>query len=391
MLIDEIREELEQLRNAELFRSRNNIEAVNKSRVLVDGNWLLNFSSNDYLGISQNKIVKSSIINSIKKYGNGSGASHLLSGHFVPHNNLEIDAAKMIRMEKSLFFSTGYMANLAAVGALCNRNSIIFSDKLNHASLNEAAKLSRAKLVRYHHLDLNHLEKLIKNNLIKRKLILTDGVFSMDGDIADIPGLVYLCKKYDATLYIDDAHGYGVLGNSGQGIIEYYEDKGLISKESRDVIIYMFTLGKSIGVSGALLCGRSDVIEYCVQKSKPYIYTTAAPPYIASGVISSMSLIGKDIKLREKLKSLIKLFRSKIINKSALTNSQTPIQPIIINDIKKAISVSSQLRALGYLVPVIRPPTVPAGTSRLRISISALHSKKDIIKLTSVINSLLPE
>ena len=391
MLIDEISAELEQLRNAKLFRSRNSIEAVNKSRVLVDGNWLLNFSSNDYLGISQNKIVKSSIINSIRKYGNGSGASHLLSGHFGPHNTLEIEAAKMIRMEKSLFFSTGYMANLAAVGALCNRNSIIFSDKLNHASLNEAATLSRAKLVRYHHLDLNHLEKLIKNNLIKRKLIVTDGVFSMDGDIADIPGLVYLCKKYDATLYIDDAHGYGVLGNSGQGIIEYYEDKGLISKDSREVIIYMFTLGKSIGVSGALLCGKREIIEYCVQKSKSYIYTTAAAPYIASGVISSMSLIGKDIKLREKLKLLIKLFRSKIINKSALTDSQTAIQPIIINDLKRALSVSSQLRALGFLVPVIRPPTVPAGTSRLRISISALHSKKDIIDLTSVINSLLPE
>ena len=391
MLIDEISAELDHLRDAELLRSRNNIEAVNNSRVLVDGNWLLNFSSNDYLGISQNKIVKSSIINSVKKYGNGSGASHLLSGHFDPHNKLEIEAAKMIRMEKSLFFSTGYMANLAAVGALCNRNSIIFSDKLNHASLNEAAILSRAKLARYNHLDLNHLEKLIKNNLIKRKLIVTDGVFSMDGDIADVPGLVYLCKKYDATLYIDDAHGYGVLGKGGQGIIEYFEDQGLINKESRDVIIYMATLGKSIGVSGALLCGKREVIEYCVQKSKPYIYTTAAPPYIASGVISSMSLIGKDIKLREKLKSLINLFRSKINNKSALTNSHTPIQPIIINDLKKAISVSSQLRTLGFLVPVIRPPTVPAGTSRLRISISALHSKKDIIELTSFINSLLIE
>ncbi|MDC0423550.1 aminotransferase class I/II-fold pyridoxal phosphate-dependent enzyme, partial [Methylophilaceae bacterium] len=196
---------------------------------------------------------------------------------------------------------------------------------------------------------------------------------------------------YDATLYIDDAHGYGVLGKGGQGIIEYFEDQGLINKESRDVIIYMATLGKSIGVSGALLCGKREVIEYCVQKSKSYIYTTAAPPYIASGVISSMSLIGKDIKLREKLKSLINLFRSKINNKSALTNSHTPIQPIIINDLKKAISVSSQLRTLGFLVPVIRPPTVPAGTSRLRISISALHSKKDIIELTSFINSLLIE
>ncbi|MDG2253249.1 MAG: 8-amino-7-oxononanoate synthase [Methylophilaceae bacterium] len=391
MLLDEISEELDQLKNAQLFRSRNNIDAVNNSKVLIDGNWLLNFSSNDYLGISQNKVVKSSIINSLRKYGNGSGASHLISGHFTPHNNLEIEAAKMIKMEKSLFFSTGYMANLAVIGSLGNRNSVIFSDKLNHASLNEAAILCRGKLVRYHHLDLNHLETQIKNNLTKRKIIVTDGVFSMDGDIADIPGLVYLCKKYDATLYVDDAHGYGVLGSNGQGILEYYEDQELITKESKDSIIYMFTLGKSIGVSGALICGKKEVIEYCIQKSKSYIYTTASAPYIASGVISSMNLIRKDTKRREKLKSLIELFRSKIINKSALTPSMTPIQPIIINNLKKAISVSSQLRALGFLVPVIRPPTVPAGTSRLRISISALHSKKDIIILTSVINRLLSE
>ena len=389
MLLDEINEELYQIKNSQLFRSRNNIDAINKSRVVIGGNWLLNFSSNDYLGISQNKIVQSSIINSLKEYGNGSGASHLISGHFRSHNNLEIQAAKMIGLERSLFFSTGYMANLAAVGSLGNRNSIIFSDKLNHASLNEAAILSRAKLLRYNHLDLNHLENLIKGSLIKRKIIVTDGVFSMDGDIADIPGLVYLCEKYHASLYIDDAHGYGVLGSSGQGILEYYEDQGLISNQSKNFIIYMFTLGKSIGVSGAMLCAKKEVIEYCIQKSKPYIYTTAAPPYIASGAITSMNIIKNDIRLRKKLNSLIELFRLKIFNKSTLTSSKTAIQPIVINDLKKAISISSQLLKLGFLVPVIRPPTVPAGTSRLRVSISALHTKKDIISLASTINALL--
>jgi 8-amino-7-oxononanoate synthase len=389
MLLDEINEELYQIKNSQLFRSRNNIDAINKSRVLIGGNWLLNFSSNDYLGISQNKIVQSSIINSLKEYGNGSGASHLISGHFRSHNNLEIQAAKMIGLERSLFFSTGYMANLAAVGSLGNRNSIIFSDKLNHASLNEDAILSRAKLLRYNHLDLNHLENLIKGSLIKRKIIVTDGVFSMDGDIADIPGLVYLCEKYHASLYIDDAHGYGVLGSSGQGILEYYEDQGLISNQSKNFIIYMFTLGKSIGVSGAMLCAKKEVIEYCIQKSKPYIYTTAAPPYIASGAITSMNIIKNDIRLRKKLNSLIELFRLKIFNKSTLTSSKTAIQPIVINDLKKAISISSQLLKLGFLVPVIRPPTVPAGTSRLRVSISALHTKKDIISLASTINALL--
>ena len=389
MLLDEINEELDQLENNHLFRLRNNIEAVNKSSVLIDGNWLLNFASNDYLGISQNKIVQSSIINSLKKYGNGSGASHLISGHFVSHNILEIEAAKMTGFESGLFYSAGYMANIGAIGSLCNRNSLIFSDKLNHASLNEAAILSRAKLIRYNHLDLDHLEKLIKGNLTKRKIIVTDGVFSMDGDIADIPGLVYLCEKYDATLYVDDAHGYGVLGGSGQGIIEHYEDEGLLSNEARKLIIYMFTLGKSIGVSGAMLCGKREVIEYCIQKSKPYIYTTAAPPYIASGVITSMNIIKKDMKLREKLKLLIELFRQEIKNKKNLTSSKTAIQPIVINDLESAITISSQLLELGFLVPVIRPPTVPAGTSRLRVSISALHTKKDIINLASTINSFL--
>ncbi len=389
MLLDEINEELDQLENNHLFRLRNNIEAINKSSVLIDGKWLLNFASNDYLGISQNKIVQSSIINSIKEYGNGSGASHLISGHFKPHNNLEIEAAKMIGLEKSLFFSTGYMANLAAVGSLCNRNSVIFSDKLNHASLNEAAILSRAKLIRYNHLDLDQLEKIIKDSSIKRKIIITDGVFSMDGDIADIPGLLYLCKKYDATLYVDDAHGYGVLGSSGQGILEHYEDQGLLSNESRNFIVYMFTLGKSIGVSGAMLCAKKEVIEYCIQKSKSYIYTTAAPPYIASGAITSMNIIKKDMKLREKLKLLIELFRQEIKNKKNLTSSKTAIQPIVINDLESAITISSQLLELGFLVPVIRPPTVPAGTSRLRVSISALHTKKDIINLASTINSFL--
>jgi len=389
MLLDEINEELDQLKNSQLFRSRNNIDAINKSRVLIGGNWLHNFASNDYLGISQNKIVQSSIINSLKKYGNGSGASHLISGHFNSHNNLEIEVAKMIGLERSLFFSTGYMANLAAVGSLCNRNSVIFSDKLNHASLNEAAILSRAKLIRYNHLDLDHLETLIKGSLIKRKIIVTDGVFSMDGDIADIPGLVYLCEKYNASIYVDDAHGYGVIGSSGQGILEYYEDQGLITSESRNFIIYMFTLGKSVGVSGAMLCAKKEVIEYCIQKSKPYIYTTAAPPYIASAAITSMNIIKKDMRLREKLKSLIELFRLKILNKSTLTSSKTAIQPIVINDLNKAISISSKLLELGFLVPVIRPPTVPAGTSRLRVSISALHTKKNIISLASTINSLM--
>ena len=391
MLLRDISDELSQLTKDQLFRSRKNIEAIKKTKVLINGNWLINFASNDYLGISQNKIVQTSIIKSLKQYGNGSGASHLISGHFDPHYRLEKLSARTIGMEKALFFSTGYMANLAAVSSLCNRHSIIFSDKLNHASLNEAAILSRAKLIRYQHSDLNHLEELIKKNPNKRMMILTDGVFSMDGDIADVPGLVYLCKKYSATLYIDDAHGYGILGNNGQGILEHYEDLGLINRESRKFIIYMLTLGKSIGISGAVICGKEKIIEYIIQKAKPYIYTTASAPYIASGASRAIKLIREETCLRDKSRSMIELFRSKIHNKSVLTLSRTPIQPIMIKDVNKAVTIAGRLLELGFLVPVIRPPTVPVGTSRLRVSISALHTKKDIVSLASTINSLLLE
>ena len=222
-------------------------------------------------------------------------------------------------------------------------------------------------------------------------MILTDGVFSMDGDIADVPGLVYLCKKYSATLYIDDAHGYGILGNNGQGILEHYEDLGLINKESRKFIIYMLTLGKSIGISGVVICGKEKIIEYIIQKAKPYIYTTASAPYIASGASRAIKLIREETCLRDKSRSMIELFRSKIHNKSVLTLSRTPIQPIMIKDVNKAVTIAGRLLELVFLVPVIRPPTVPVGTSRLRVSISALHTKKDIVSLASTINSLLLE
>jgi len=391
MLFDEINQELDDLKRFGLLRSRKKIEAISKSKILIDSKWLINFSSNDYLGMSQNKSVQKSIILALKHYGNGSGASHLISGHSKNHELLESLAAKITGMQRGLFFSSGYMANLAVLSGLCNRNTTIFSDKLNHASLNEAAILSRAKFIRYQHLDLDHLELHIKKDSNKRKLIVTDGVFSMDGDIADIPGLVYLCKKYDAKLFIDDAHGYGILGHSGQGILEHYEDLGFKENELRSLIIYMFTLGKSIGVAGAIICASEDIIEYLIQKSKSYVYTTASPAYIASGALTSISITKLNQNLREKSKSLIDLFRSKLYNKTALTTSQTPIQPILIGDVLKAVKISKQLLELGFFVPVIRPPTVPIGTSRLRVSISALHSKSDIIKLTSSLNNLLKE
>ena len=300
MLFDEINQELDDLKRFGLLRSRKKIEAISKSKILIDSKWLINFSSNDYLGMSQNKSVQKSIILALKHYGNGSGASHLISGHSKNHELLESLAAKITGMQRGLFFSSGYMANLAALSGLCNRNTTIFSDKLNHASLNEAAILSRAKFIRYQHLDLDHLELHIKKDSNKRKLIVTDGVFSMDGDIADIPGLVYLCKKYDAKLFIDDAHGYGILGHSGQGILEHYEDLGFKENELRSLIIYMFTLGKSIGVAGAMICASEDIIEYLIQKSKSYVYTTASPAYIASGALTSISITQLNQNLREK-------------------------------------------------------------------------------------------
>lgn len=387
MVTDQFRKELAEIKSKNLYRKLKVVDIIRNNKILVTNKWLVNFASNDYLGLSQNKKIKHAIIKGIKDFGAGAGASHLISGHFSSHVEAEETLAQLLGFEKSLFFSSGYMANMAVLGGLINRGDAIFCDKLNHASLNDAATLSRAKLYRFHHLDLNLLESQIKKSKEKNKWIVTDGVFSMDGDVVDVNSLLALCQKYNAYLFIDDAHGYGVIGENGQGILKQNNLKNLPQKYLNQ-IIYMITLGKSVGVSGAMVSAKESIIELLIQKSKPYIYTTASSPALAAGVKVSLDLIFNDKKLRENLKKNIDLFRRSIINTNLLSKSSTPIQPIIIGSPKKALHISEQLMQKGFYVPAIRPPTVPKGTSRLRVSLSSNHKKKDILNLSKLINEL---
>ena len=386
MLHHDLSEDLKGLASNDLYRHRRSIQDVKEGKIKINGQWVHNFSSNDYLGLTQNKIIKKSIIDGINKYGNGSGASHLISGHYEIHDQLEKLAAENLGFDKSILFSSGYCANMGVINALCDRNDLILSDRLNHASLNEASLLSKSKFIRYNHLDLKHLEGILKENDGRRKLIITDAVFSMDGDLINLPALISLCEKYDAYLYIDDAHGYGILGKNGQGILEHYYPKLDLKPKQKKRIIYMFTLGKSVGISGAIVVANKEIINYLIQKAKTYIYTTASSPAIACGIITSLSIVKEGKKLRNNILKSINLLRDKVKNKILIGKSITPIQPIFINDTSKSIKVSEMLLRDGFYVPVIRPPTVPKNTSRLRISISALHEPKVILRLAELIN-----
>ena len=390
ILLDDISNSLKDLKEKSLLRKRVVINSRKKNLIKINGKWLINFSNNDYLGLSQDISIKKAIINGIKKYGNGGTSSNLVSGHTEVHQNIEGITKNNIGFESSILFSSGYLANLGLITTISDKDSFIYADKLNHASLNDACILSRAKFFRYPHNDMELLERLLKKNKTKKKkLIVTDGVFSMDGDLADIPKLVQLAQKYDAYLYIDDAHGYGVLGKNGQGILEYYENTGPMKKIPRDRIIYTITLSKAVGVSGALVNACKNIINLVVNKSRTYIYTTAEQPALIMGVERSFEIIKKNHSLRERLNKSINLFRKNINKKNLLTNSITPIQPLIIESAEKTIKISEKLNSYGFHVPAIRPPTVPNKSSRLRISISTLHSQADIKKLTKVINKIL--
>ena len=390
ILLDDISNSLKDLKEKSLLRKRVVINSRKKNLIKINGKWLINFSNNDYLGLSQDISIKKAIINGIKKYGNGGTSSHLVSGHTEVHQNIEGISKNNIGFESSILFSSGYLANLGLITTISDKDSFIYADKLNHASLNDACILSRAKFFRYPHKDMELLERLLKKNKTKKKkLIVTDGVFSMDGDLADIPKLVQLAQKYDAYLYIDDAHGYGVLGKNGQGILEYFENTGPMKKIPRDRIIYTITLSKAVGVSGALVNACKNIINLVVNKSRTYIYTTAEQPALIMGVERSFEIIKKNYSLRERLNKSINLFRKNINKKNLLTNSITPIQPLIIESAEKTIKISEKLNSYGFHVPAIRPPTVPNKSSRLRISISTLHSQADIKKLTKVINKIL--
>ena len=376
--------DLSQRMRSGMHRTRRAITSVQGPIVIIAGKELLNFSSNDYLGLAAHPELLDTLKRAVDVHGVGAGASQLVCGHSVVHAELEEALAKFTGRQRALVFSSGYLANLAVASSMVNRESIIIEDRLDHASLIDAARLSQARLNRYRHADIEDAERILKKHHLKTKLVLTDGVFSMDGDIAPLKPLTSLCRKYDAMLMVDDAHGFGVLGKKGGGVLEH------LGLDSNEVPILMGTFGKSLGVMGAFVAGDETLIEVLIQKARSYIYTTALPPAVAVTVTRALGLVEHEGWRRDHLNNLINQFRRGCQQLGLkISPSETAIQPLVIGDPREAIQVSERLYKKGILIPAIRPPTVPPGTSRLRISLSAAHEGSQINYLLESLDAVL--
>lgn len=363
---------LAERQSANLYRQRPLLEAPQAPLVQVDGRKFLAFCSNDYLGLASHPEVVAAMQQGAAKWGVGGGASHLVIGHSTPHHELEEALADFTGRPRALLFSTGYMANLAAVTALVGQGDTVLEDRINHASLLDAGLLSGARFSRYLHNDAaslaGRLEKATGNTLV-----VTDGVFSMDGDLANLPALCATARAKGAWMMVDDAHGFGPLGASGGGIVEHF---GL---EQEDVQVLVGTLGKAFGTAGAFVAGSEELVETLIQFGRPYIYTTSQPPAVACATLKSLQLLISECWRREHLNKLIARFRQGAAEIGlSLMDSPTPIQPILIGDSVRALHLSELLKERGLLVSAIRPPTVPAGSARLRVTLSAAHSEAQL-------------
>ncbi len=440
-MLNNLKLELEQRQAQGLMRQRRLLDSPQAEHIVADDKKYLSFCSNDYLGLANHPALIKAMQNAAADSGVGSGASNLITGHHRYHDNLEKQLAKFVQMPAALVFSTGYMANIGVVSSLVGRGDAVFCDKLNHACLNDGAILSRADFKRFAHNDVAALEKLLQESPAKCKLIAVDAVFSMDGDIAPLPAYLRLCEQYDAYLYVDDAHGFGVLGEHGRGSVSHFaEQLGDVMRDTRlnsaqhntpspsmgegwgegeflatsapspqpspargegvaphlyaagtrtisPRIIYMATLGKAAGVAGAFVAGQQVVIDYLIQNARSYVYSTPAPPALSATLSASIHLIEKGDDLRAHLQHLIATLKANLQLKTwHLMPSDTAVQPLVIGSNHAAVSLSEHLQSQGILVPAIRPPTVPKNTARLRISLSAAHSKNDVIKLAQAIN-----
>ena len=363
MLFPELQRDLDERAAQGLLRSRRTLSSPQSPHIVVDGKPYLAFCSNDYLGLANHPQLIAALQQGAQQWGVGAGAAHLVSGHFEPHHQLEQQLAAFVGKPAALLFSTGYMANLGVVQALVGKGDTVFADKLNHASLNDAMLLSRAEVKRYRHGDMAQLAQLLAQTHSGRKLVITDAVFSMDGDIAPLRELLALCEQYDAWLYVDDAHGFGVLGEQGRGSLAHF---GIASER----IIYMATLGKAAGVSGAFVAAEQVVIDTLINHAHSYVYTTATPPALSVALSQSLQLIAQGDELRAHLQSLVAQLRNGLSDLPwQLMPSDTAIQPLLIGDNQQALKLSEGLRERGIWVAAIRPPTVPQGTARLRITL----------------------
>jgi 8-amino-7-oxononanoate synthase len=382
MPFSDLHRDLEGRASLGLLRRRRMLQSPQSPHIKVDGKSYLSFCSNDYLGLANHPQLIAALQQGAAQYGVGAGAAHLVSGHTQAHHELENALADFVGKPAALLFSTGYMANLGAVQALVGKDDTIFADKLNHASLNDAMQLSRAKVQRYRHNDMAQLAQLLEKTNSGRKLLITDAVFSMDGDLASSPELLSLCEQHDAWLLVDDAHGFGVLGEGGRGSLSH---SGIVSPR----IIYMATLGKAAGVFGAFVAAEQLVIDTLINHARSYVYTTATPPALASAVLASLRLIEQGEGLRAHLQRMIAQLRSGLHNLPwKLMPSTTPIQPLLIGDNQQALKLSESLRERGIWVAAIRPPTVPQGTARLRITLSAAHGATDVTRLIEALHEL---
>ena len=386
MIENRLSTELAAIETTGLTRRRHMLESPCGRTVTVDGKNLLNFASNDYLGLAGNAEIAQAMANGSLQWGAGAGASHLVSGHLAPHEALEKEITAFTGFPRALTFSTGYMANLAVTPTLAGRGDAVFADKLNHASLIDAmllAKANGADVQRYAHNDMAALEKMLAASSAPTKIIVSDAVFSMDGDLAPLPPLFALAEQYDAWLVIDDAHGFGVLGPHGKGSLAHF------NLPASPRILLMGTLGKAAGVGGAFVAGSETAIEYLLQKGRSYIFTTAQPPAIACALSKSLQLIRDGDALRANLIARIGQLRDGLaVSSLKLLPSITAIQPLIVGENEATVALSKALWERGLWVPAIRPPTVPKDTARLRISVSAAHTASDIDQLITALKEL---
>lgn len=383
-MTDDLDDRFTALDDAGLRRQRRTVTARQGVRCEVDGRPVLNFCSNDYLGLADHPALVEAAIAGARRWGVGAGASHLVSGHFGAHEAAEARLAAFVGAERALLFSSGYMVNAGIQAALVGRGDAIFADRLNHASLIDGALLSRADFRRYPHKDVAALERLLADSTAPRKLIVTDSVFSMDGDLAPLPALLELAERFDAWLLVDDAHGFGVIGPQGRGAIAHF---GLSSER----LLTVGTLGKAAGVAGAFVAGSARVIDWLLQKSRSYIFSTGMPPLLAHVLLTAVDLIEAGDDRRQRVQDHIAQLRTGLLAEDRLLPSNTAIQPLLVGANAAASALSRALFERGLWVAAIRPPTVPEGTARLRITLSAGHTVTDVASLVAVLNHAINE
>ena len=376
---DRLAEGLAALDRETLRRRRRVLDSPQGARVRVDGRDLANFSSNDYLGLAADPRLVDAVRRSLDDCGVGAGASPLVSGHQRAHQEAEERFAAFCGLPRAILFGSGYAANIGILTVLAGPEAEVFGDRLNHACLHDGARLSRATYTRYPHLDMDALERALAASRAPVKVVATDAVFSMDGDLAPLPRILALCERHDAWLVVDDAHGIGVLGARGRGSLEHF---GIASPR----IVYMATLGKALGGYGAFVAGAPDAIEWLLQRARTYVFSTALPPMMAAAASAALEIVEHDRTRLARLRARIAEFRAACGEASVpVTPSETAIQPVIVGDAARAVEVSSRLLARGFLVPAIRPPTVPPGTSRLRVSLCAAHGRDDVERLAGAL------